>query len=154
LTRRTKILWLGACVTLGVLGAVKTISACRCADPGTPIDAYRAADAVVLAKVVQLEPRRELGGFSISLFVERAWKSEVNQELSISTGSDCLYATEPAQKYVLFLARASDRTFTTGQCMGNRPLGESDQLMRLFEAKATPAQVIPPTCHSCHPGLP
>jgi hypothetical protein len=143
-----------ASVALGVLGSVRTISACRCVEPSAPAEAYRAADAVVLAKVVKLEPRPELGGFSISLFVERAWKSEVNQELSITTGSDCLYSTEPEQKYVLFLARASDRTFTTGQCMGNRPLGKGDKLIRWFQDKAKAAQVIPPTCQSCHPGLP
>ena len=154
MTRKVKILWVGASIGLAVLGAVKTISACRCVDPKGPAEAYRSAVAVVLAKPVKLEPRPELGGFAMSLFVERAWNSEVDQELSITTGSDCLYSVEPDQKYVLFLARTPEKTFTTGQCMGNCPLGSAEKLLRWLETSAKSAPVIPPTCHSCHEGFP
>lgn len=139
---------------LCVLGAVKTINACRCIGPSSPAEAYRPANAIVLAKVVQVEPRPELGGFSVSLFIERAWKSEVNQEFWITTGSGCLYVVEPERKYLLFLTRTPDKTFTTGQCMGNRPLAEGAKLIRWLDTTAKQASVIPPTCHSCHSGLP
>jgi hypothetical protein len=136
------------------LGVVKSIAACRCVEPNAPSAAYRAADAVVLAKIVKREPRPELDGFTLSLFVESAWKGEVNQELSVTTGTDCRYSADPGREYVLFLSRAPQNVFTTGLCMGNRPVGEATKLLRWFEANAKQAAVIPPTCQSCHAGFP
>ena len=154
MTRQLKILCVAASMGLVVSGAVKSISACRCVEPKRPAEAYRSAEAVVVAKIVKLEPRPELGGFAMFLFVERAWKSEVNQELSVITGSDCLYSVEPDKKYLLFLTRTPEKVFTTGQCMGNRPLGDADKPLRWLETSTKPAPVIPPSCDSCHKGLP
>jgi hypothetical protein len=153
LTRRGKVLWLGAAIALSGLGAVRTINACRCVEPSLP-EAYRAADAVVLAKVQRLEPRPELGGSAIFLFVESAWKGEVDQELAITTGTDCLYSVEVERKYLLFLRRGAGRAFTTGRCMGDRPLEGGEQTLRWLEQSGKQVPVIPPTCHSCHAGVP
>lgn len=55
---------------------------------------------------------------------------------------------------LLFLKRAAPEAFTTGKCMGNRPLEQATKLIPWFEANAKQAAVIPPTCESCHPGFP
>ncbi|HET7539478.1 MAG TPA: hypothetical protein VFK05_06390 [Polyangiaceae bacterium] len=155
MTRRATTLLLAASIGLGAFfGTLKSIEACRCVEPNAPVAMYRSADAVVVAKVVKRDRRPDIDGFTLSLFVERAWKSEIDQEVLITTGTDCQYAAEPERKHLMFLTRAAPPVFTTGKCMGNRPLDEATKLIDWLEANAKQAAVIPPSCESCHPGFP
>ena len=151
--QRRKVICLGAAVVFALTAASKTISACRCAEPDSPAVAYRSADSVVVAKVVTLVPRPDIGGFTIGLWLSHAWKSDVSREVSITSGSSCNYPVEKGTEYLLFLTQNPDKTFTTGQCMGNRPSANAGKFIDWLDGKGKPARLIPPDCRHCHPGM-
>lgn len=125
-----------------LLDPVTTAYACTCSFDATPAELYAAADAVVRARVLDVDPRRlaaawceiksalgwhvsstyfERCGVRVTLSVIRQWKGGLRRELRLVTGrggrGDCGVPFEVDQEYLLYLAAEDkDRYYSATIC--------------------------------------
>lgn len=112
-----------AAAALCLLVACDAALACRCTEPAPPA-AYRGADAVVTARVLQVwgDPEGP-GGAVAQLALDRSWKVTLTGTIEVATSSTCAYPFEVGQELLVYLHRAKGATqWTTGRCHGNRAL--------------------------------
>lgn len=123
---------------------------CRCTEPKSTRAAYRAARAVVIAKVTEV--RRGVDGFTAVLVVSLAWKKDVPTRLVIVSATSCSYDLQVDREYLLYLVHdikmlegKDDQTYTTGICLGNKPLAEATKALRWLRGygRATAVQPAP-----------
>ena len=125
--------------------------ACRCLEPKSPQRAYDHATAVVIAEVIDVRFDSTGGGFAASIAVIQAWKQDLPARLDVLSATTCKSDLHPHTKYLLYLTHdpkmmrgASEETFTTGLCLGNKPLAVADETLRWlqFHGRATSVQGV------------
>jgi hypothetical protein len=110
-------------LALTVQLAATEAHACRCAGPHTPQSAYRAADVVVLAEVLDVEGNFEAqGGAVATLNAAKAWKARVPAALRVETRTTCAFDFRKGETYLVYLTRSGGRApYATTICRGNLP---------------------------------
>lgn len=124
--------------------------ACRCTEPESTAAAYRAARAVVIAKVLELRPTAD--GFTAMLSVIQAWKQAVPRRTLVASRTTCKYDLQPDGEYLLYLVHdpkmlegKTDGTYTTGICLGNKPRAKASESIRWLNGhgRATAIRAAP-----------
>lgn len=131
-------------VMLGLLLAGGAAQACRCIEPG-PAAAYRGADAVVTAQVLQVTGDPEgPGGAVARLVVDRSWKAALAGEIEVATASTCAYPFAAGQGVLVYLQRAQGSTaWTSARCRGNRPLDNAAPALQWLQRHGRSAASAP-----------
>lgn len=131
-------------VMLGLLLAAGAAQACRCIEPG-PAAAYRGADAVVTAQVLQVTGDPEgPGGAVARLAVDRSWKAAVAGEIEVATSTTCAYPFAAGQSVLVYLQRAQGSTaWTSSRCRGNRALDDATPALKWLQRHGRAAASAP-----------
>jgi hypothetical protein len=124
--------------------------ACRCTEPKSVDAAYQAARAVIVARVLEVQAAPHVDGFTAVLSVSQAWKKDVPNQLTIQSGTTCRYGLESNHEYLLYLTHdpkmlggRDDKTYTTGICLGNKPLPEASKTVRWLQKHGRASAVRP-----------
>ena len=124
--------------------------ACRCTEPKSVRGAYQKARAVVVARVLEVHGESRLDGLTAVLSVSQAWKKDVPPQLTIVSGTTCRYDLEPNRDYLLYLTHdpkmlggRDDETYTTGICLGNKPLAEAKKAVEWLQKNGRASAVRP-----------
>jgi hypothetical protein len=104
--------------------------ACRCTAPA-PRSAFRAANGVVLGRVVSAKPNAT-GAMDFTLAVTQAWKQPLTGELLVSGNAACSFEPTVGATYVVFLRRTGAGAFETDSCMGNKPEAQAGETLRFL----------------------
>jgi hypothetical protein len=128
--------WADKIAVFGLTLATSAL-ACRCLEPKSPQRAYDHAKAVVIAEVIDVRPDPRGDGFAASIAVMQAWKEDLPARLDVLSATTCKFDLQPHGKYLLYLTHdpkmmrgASEETFTTGLCLGNKPLAAAPEIVR------------------------
>jgi len=119
---------LALALALLLVGAVPA-RACRCVEPLAPAAAYAAADLVVRATVLHVEPGAGDGEATARIELAQAWKRPVPAHLEVSTRSTCAYPFEAGQAYLLYLRASGPGAYATRRCAGNLPAAEAGRAL-------------------------
>lgn len=103
------------------LAFASSARACRCREPATS-RAYKAAELVVLARVVAVQPGNAPGVVTIQLAVQAAWKTDCSERLFVTTGDPCAYPAAADEIHLLFIKHTSTGELATARCFGNGPV--------------------------------
>ena len=139
-TARTGLPW----AVFGILMMLAPVEAlaCRCVEIG-PSAAYPQAAAVVYARVLSVAPVPEGIGTVAALDVRHAWKRNVMKSLSVVSLTDCAFEWQAEMEYILFLMEDAPNTYSTGKCLGNRPVDGAADVRTWLDLHATSADLLP-----------
>lgn len=108
--------------------------ACRCPDGVPASTAYRQAQVVVLATVVQVSGDRDREGATAVVTVSRAWKAPVDERIEIFTNTTCAFDFQPGQTYLLYVQKtAAGARYWTKRCFGNLPAADAARHIRWLD---------------------
>jgi hypothetical protein len=139
-----KLAWALAGLTGFLILAPVKASACRCPEHVSSATYYKKAQFVVTGKIVEVHPNANADGWTATVAVDRAWKADVPQTISISTSTDCaLHFTQGAQ-YLLYLFPAPGGGYYTSMCAGNLVLAEAGPRLKWLEQHASVASTAGP----------
>lgn len=122
------------------IASAQSAGACRCIEPG-PAESYGRAAAVVRANVIKVVAAPEGPGSTAILKVSQAWKSEVPEELAVTTVTTCAFDWRQGKGYFLFLVRDGTGFFSTGRCLGNQPVDSAAELVKWLGEHGASVQV-------------
>jgi hypothetical protein len=135
-------LWVAVAAAVTNMAVTHRAVACRCAEPATTKAAYRRAGAVVQGRVLAIESRPEIDGWTVKLRVLRAWKVDLPEEISVTTGTDCHYEMSADREYLLFLLGDAPANLGTRRCLGNGPAAEKSASVRWLEKNGQRGKVL------------
>jgi hypothetical protein len=120
--------------------------ACSCELPETPMEAYGQADAVVAAKVVQIEPGPLAGTSMVTLDVQEYWKGQMGlgTKLRVASGrTSCDFIYFQDAEYLLFLKKGPQGYYFADRCSRSGELFfkqyDVEQLRALAPCEAEPS---------------
>ncbi len=114
--------------------------ACRCKEPTEIAGSYKRSVAVVRAKVSNVTPNPKIDGLTVILQVSDVWKTSLPQMITVQTGTDCRFPFEEGGEYLVVLLKMQDG-YTTGRCLGNRPIQEAKGAMEWLNSKGVRGRV-------------
>ena len=107
--------------SLAVFSEMPTASACSCAGPTPPSEAFDESTAVFAGKVTGIESSNY--GRTVHFDAERAWKGVTESAVTIKTGTDggdCGYGFEEGKEYLVYVY--GSESLTTGICGRTQPI--------------------------------
>ena len=129
-----------ASALLTLLFSPSPAAACRCKEPNTS-GAYKRADIVAIARVLEIVPNAHLDGVTATLSVLRSWKGAVPVRITADSGTSCRYPFRVGEEFLLFILRDAQGSFSTARCRGNKPAAEAGPSVRWLERHGTAATV-------------
>ncbi len=124
--------------------------ACRCTEPKSTRVAYVAAQAALVARVLEVRAVPRTDGVTAVLLVSQAWKKDLPTHLTIVSATTCKYDLLPNREYLLYLAHdpkmlegRDPETYTTGLCLGNQPLPQSNKAVQWLQKHARASRFRP-----------
>ena len=97
---------------------IATAYPCKCVKQ-TLSKYYKSADAVVLAKVIEINNTSE-NLVEVKLEISDSWKSNITQIFTITVAkTSCEYELKVGEEHLLYLKKFEAEKWTTNQCMGN-----------------------------------
>ena len=123
--------------------AAYPVWACRCLEPANTARAYRNAAAVVRASVSSVEGVGDSPtGAQAVITVKEAWKTDITEELKVSTSTTCAFDFHPDSEYLLYLYPGSEKgQWITRICVGNRPVTEAAKSLNWLRRHARKASI-------------
>ncbi len=110
--------------------------ACRCKEPTEIAGPYKRAEAVVVAKVSNVSPNPKIDGFTVILQISEVWKASLPRLITVETGTDCRYPFEQGKEYLVVVLKVASG-YTTGRCLGNRPVADAQPAIQWLNTKGT-----------------
>jgi hypothetical protein len=102
---------------------------------------YKSADAVVLAKVIEINSQSE-NTVEVKLEISDSWKSNITKIFTISVAkTSCEYALKVGEEHLLYLKKFEAEKWTTNQCMGNLLKNKSANVQKWLRASGKKANV-------------
>jgi len=108
--------------------------ACRCTEPA-PRQAFRAADGVVLGKIVSVTRENGEGDVLFAFDVSESWKRNLEGRITVHTGTTCGFDADVGQTYVLFLKPRGAGGYETARCMGNRSEADAAPVLKYLRRR-------------------
>ena len=139
--RPVSIVAVGLALLVGLissLGNPGQVYACKCAQPGTPLEELEKFSAVFAGRVVSVQHSYDPDGTAVTredrttvgFEVSAVWKGAVHQEMYITTpptGGSCGFAFIEGEEYVVYGYDSSygDGGYTAGICSRTALLGQA-----------------------------
>ena len=113
---------------------------CKCVKQ-TSSKYYKSADAVVLAKVIEVKNQSE-NLVEVKLEISNAWKSNISQIFTIIIAkTSCEYELKTGEEHLLYLKRFEGDKWTTSQCMGNFSKDKSKNIQKWLNTNGKKAEI-------------
>ena len=106
--------------------------ACSCIPPRTPTESLNESAAVFSGEVIDISENgyvEEQYGYKVKFDVERSWKGDSVETLSVLTGyggGDCGYGFEIGEKYLVY-AYSSEGSLNANICSRTTPLANAQE---------------------------